>query len=314
MKNIKLVIEPRKEVTLEEFNLFPPYSIALDGYAIGGPHFDKLNKNINFDHHSGVVREATMSTAMQVFLAIKQGLFDLYPKGVMPTVYINDCDQDTSLAIWLLDNHHLFEGGSSIPNISRILNLSDKLDITAGAYPVNLSSDLMSKHCWVFKPYSDFRTSGRLYNSDSEAMLQTLELIMNRLNQLMMGQAGECELDTRHTIIFQDHLITMVHEIGGNDARYFLYSQGMKAHISLVSIREDGRFVYSIGRKSKYIDFDLKSFFILMNEMDTTIEGKPLPQNEQAGGSDLIGGSSRIHGSSLSWDKLIEIYNQVVAK
>jgi hypothetical protein len=166
----------------------------------------------------------------------------------------------------------------------------------------------MQTHSWVFKPYTEFRTSGLLYTATEEQMHHNLEETLGRITQMMMGQAGKSKLDTRHEIFWKDELMTIVNEIGGNEARYYLYSQGMKAHISLVSTRPDGRFVWSVGKLSPYIPFDLKVFFAEMNKRDKLPNGELLPRGEQAGGSDTIGGSSRLHGSGLGWKEMKSIY------
>ncbi len=50
---VKIVIEPRKIVTWEEFVAStPPKSIALDGFVFGGPKWDPTTPHANFDHHS----------------------------------------------------------------------------------------------------------------------------------------------------------------------------------------------------------------------------------------------------------------------
>ena len=128
---------PRVSWTWEEFEKnAPPCSIALDGMVKGGPRLDTHARRVNFDHHDGVVREATMSTCKQMFFAIKGGLMKMF--GAEPVhVFINDTDQDTSLAVWLLVKHALFEGSQSIPTINRLLELTDRLDITGGAFPMH---------------------------------------------------------------------------------------------------------------------------------------------------------------------------------
>jgi hypothetical protein len=310
MKQINLVVRPRETVTKLQFlsSSFPQNSIALDGFIHdSGPFLDLNQRKLNRDHHFQVERSATMSTCMQVYLAIKQGLFSLFG-GTKPTVYINDVDQDTALAVWLLEYHHLFVGSSTIPNISRLVYLTDKLDITAGAYPVSISDNLLQTHAWVFKPYNEFRTSGLLFTSNAEQMLHNLELTMARITQLMMGQAEMTELDTRHEVFWEDGIVKIIHEIGGNEARYFLYSQGMKAHISLVTKRPDERYVWVVGKSSPYIQFDVSVFEAEMNKRDTLPDGKPLPAGEQAGGSDTIIGSSRLHGSALNPEDMKDIY------
>lgn len=301
-ESVEIVIQPRNSMDWEEFvRTTPEGSIALDGIVTGGPKYDEITKHINFDHHDGVVREATMSTATQVFMAIKGGLMKSFGKCKPCLVYINDTDQDTALAVWLLLKHELFEGTRSIPHINRLLSLDNHWDITGGAFPVNLNDELVRQHTWVFRPYADLRKSGKLAQASQETMRDNLEAVLGRLNQFLMGQSGSVELDTRREILFQSPEFWIVNELGGNEARYQLFSEGMDAFISKVATREDGHFVYTIGRRSRFIPFPVKKFYDIFNKAEN------LPTGQGWGGSDIIGGSSRSLGSSLSWEELRDL-------
>ncbi len=312
MKNgFTLKILPRQNMTWKEFaRISPPNSIALDGVVSGGPRFDPDGPRINFDHHDGVVREATMSTAMQVYTAIKGGLMESFRKNGQPqaAIFINDTDQDTSLAVWLLDNHKLFEGTGSIPCISRLLALTDRLDISGGAYPMNLDERIVSQHNWVFRPYTDLRKSGALAQANETVLADNLDAVMNRLNRLLMGQAEEVELDTRHVILYNGADFKVVDEIGGNEARYYLYSKGMNAFISIVARRPDGNMVVSVGRRSRFIPFPIRQLYEDFNRA----EG--LAPDKGWDGSDIIGGSPRATGTSLTWEKLRDIALERLAR
>lgn len=278
----------------------PECSIALDGMVRGGPNFDPATRRINFDHHEGVVREATMSTAKQVFFAIKGGLMDMM-KGETVHIFINDTDQDTALAVWLLLHYKLFEGTQGIPHVHRLLELDDRLDVTGGAFPMNLDDRLVRQHTWVFEDYTRLRKSGALHTASAEILESNLQAVMSRLNLFMMNQGGEAELDTRREILYTHPIFMIVDEIGGNEARYYLFSLGMKAFVSLVTKRPDGRTAYSIGRRSRYIPFPVPEFYQDLNQL----EG--LSAQEGWGGSDIVGGSSRIHASSLTWEEIRDI-------
>jgi hypothetical protein len=284
----------------------PPRSIALDGVVRGGPNYDHETRHINFDHHDGVVREATMSTAMQVYFAIKGGLMEAFAvsEKVDASVFLNDTDQDTALAIWHLLHYKLFEGTKSIPTMSRLLALDDRWDITGGAFPMNLDDQLVRQHTWVFQPYTKLRKSGALSQAGEEVLLDNLEAVLGRLNRYMMGQAEEVELDTRHEILHDCSQYKIVDEIGGNEARYFLFSRGMNAFVSIVARRNDRRFVYTIGRRSRYIQFPVKQLYDDLN----AAEG--LERNNGWNGSDIIGGSSRLNGSDLSWQQIRDIVDR----
>lgn len=247
-----------------------------------------------------------MSTSRQTLFAIKGGLMRTFG-GDTCRIYINDTDQDTALAVWLLLNHKLFEKTGSIPVINRLLELDDRWDITGGAFPVNLSDQLVCQHNWIFEPYTDLRKSGQLATGNEAVLLSNLEAVLARITQYQMGQGGEKELDTRHTILFDDPRFKIVDEIGGNEARYYLFSQGMDAFVSLIARRPDGRFVYTVGRRSRYIPFPVKKLYSVFNEAEGITGEKGW------NGSDIIGGSPRETGSGLLWEKLRDLILQVLA-
>lgn len=303
----KICVLPRNSMSWDEFAATAPRnSIALDGVVLGGPRFDPLTNHINFDHHDNVVREATMSTAMQVYFALKGGLMQTFMSddGAEVSIYINDTDQDTAFAVWLLLNYKKFEGTQSIPHINRLLALDDRWDITGGAFPMNLDDNLVRQHNWVFRPYTDLRKSGGLAQATEQVMLDNLEAVIARLNRFLMGQAEEVKLDTRHELLYDSPQFKIVDEIGGNEARYFLFSKGMDAFVSLVARRPDGRFVYSVGRRSQYIRFPVETLY------DDFNNAEGFGRRNGWNGSTIIGGSSRHNGSGLSWEQIRDITNR----
>jgi hypothetical protein len=80
----------------------PPGTIYLDGAAEGGPFLDVENAIFNLDHHEGCVRSFTLATCEQAMVVVRKGL-DLQTRDW--TIYANDPDLDTVLAIWVLLNH-----------------------------------------------------------------------------------------------------------------------------------------------------------------------------------------------------------------
>jgi hypothetical protein len=80
----------------------PPGTIYLDGAAEGGPFLDVEKAVFNLDHHEGCVRSFTLATCEQAMVMIRKGL-DFQSRDW--TIYANDPDLDTVLAIWLLLNH-----------------------------------------------------------------------------------------------------------------------------------------------------------------------------------------------------------------
>ena len=283
----------------------PERSIALDGFVKDtGPAWDEAGLRVNFDHHSGCVREATMSTAMQIFFAIKGGLMERL--GGEANVYINDPDQDTSLATWLLKHYSMFTGIQSHPVINRLLTLNDRLDITGGAFPMQLDDEVAEMHAWAFDPYTEIRVSGRLAEADESTMRSCVESVHARLDRILMGQGERRKLHKEHEIWHDSpYGYKIVNETGGNEARYWLYSQGMNSFVSRVATASYGSHVYSIGRRSKYIKFPVKALMSALNKHED------FP--DVWGGSDLIGGCGRAHRSKLSWQEIRDILDSVLA-
>ncbi|OGQ81360.1 MAG: hypothetical protein A3F90_03595 [Deltaproteobacteria bacterium RIFCSPLOWO2_12_FULL_60_19] len=79
-----------------------PGSIYLDGAAEGGPFLDVEKAVFNLDHHEGCVRSFTLATCEQAMVVVRKGL-DLQKRDW--TIYANDPDLDTVLAVWVLLNH-----------------------------------------------------------------------------------------------------------------------------------------------------------------------------------------------------------------
>jgi hypothetical protein len=198
---MKLHVEPRIVKIWAQFKKEkPPCSIALDGYVKGEPRFDAKGSYANFNHHEDVDRLATRSTCCQVHVAIKQGLIDNYRTNgkVEGNIFVNDPDQDTSLAYWLLQNHERILGRKSEPLINRLVNLIDLLDTTAGVYPIDPLSETMRKIAWIFEPYTNARINGRLFKMDASEMENVIEAVNERISRHVMGEICEIEPDCRY--------------------------------------------------------------------------------------------------------------------
>lgn len=301
MQNIVLHILPRQTMKWRKFiRSTPPGSIALDGIIDGGPRYDEATGHVNFDHHRGVLREATMSTAKQVLFAIKGGLMKhfLARYGTVH-VYINDTDQDTALAVWLLESYILFEGTRSIPVINRLLDLTDKLDITGGAFPISASNKLKAEHNWIFAPYMELRKSGALASADEAVLRSNIESVLGRITDFMMGKGGQATLDLRSKLIYRSPFgYDVIEEIGGTDARLKHFAEGMDAFISIVARRDDGGIVYAVGKRSPYVPFPVLELYGVYNAIE--------PRDKSWNGSNLVGGSPRYAGSGLSPTELIK--------
>ncbi len=80
----------------------PSGTIYLDGAAQGGPFLNTEKDLLNLDHHEGCLRAFTVATCEQAMIVIRKGL-DLQKRDW--TIWANEPDLDTILAIWILLNH-----------------------------------------------------------------------------------------------------------------------------------------------------------------------------------------------------------------
>jgi len=310
-KETELHVEPG---TVKRWSCFkkesPPGSIALDGYVMGRPRFDPDGPYSNFNHHEEVERLATRSTCGQVYIAIKQGLLDSYMReGRMRChIFVNDADQDTCLAVWLLRNHERISGVRSEPLISRLVYMEDMLDTSAGAYPFDPTMKAMRSIAWVFEPYTVARIAGSPADLDSKGMKAIIDSVSERISSHVMGRGGEITLDTRYNKFAGRDNWVMIKEIGAH-ARSRLFADGKKAFIS-VKDRPDGRYSYVIGKMSPFVRFPLERFYDTFNEA----EGIAEDDTDRWGGSDTIGGSPRKRGSGLSPHGIERIISGILAE
>lgn len=295
---------------LAEFlKCYPKCAIALDGVIKSGPFFYEKCRVLNFDHHYGVVREATMSTAKQINMAIQLGLMDLFHPQRSVRVVINDIDQDTALALWQLKNSRYFKDPARLAAIEQLLRITDLWDITAGAFPLALDPRILRQHAWVFRAYTEFRISGQLARADATAMRKNLAITLKRITAWVEGQAQEVDLDERFEMVYRDSDCWYYRELGGNEARHYLWGQGMNAYVALGALRPDGRQTFAIGRRSRYYtQFPLPKIAEALSAAEEK-KGLCAPW----GVADIVGGSHRELGSGLSFSEIRHIVHQARA-
>ena len=108
--NIAVQVESGLTVSASTARKSPAGTIYLDGVAQSEPFMDHEKQIYNFDHHEGCLRPFTLSTCEQVLLMILKGL-DLRSREW--SVFANEPDLDTILAIWLILNHQRIQQKNS---------------------------------------------------------------------------------------------------------------------------------------------------------------------------------------------------------
>jgi hypothetical protein len=108
--NIMVRLDRAFSVSSTAARKYPEGTVFLDGAAQGEPFIDVERGIYNLDHHEGCVRAFTLSTCEQAMVMILKGL-DL--RGGDWSLYGNEPDFDTVLAIWLFLNYRRVTGDDS---------------------------------------------------------------------------------------------------------------------------------------------------------------------------------------------------------
>ena len=283
-------------------------------YSIGVEVMDDVpghrGHHVHFDHHAGVIREVTMSAAMQAYIAVRQGrLMERWLQRRRPVpVYVWNADQDVCLTVFVLEYHHLLERAEGMPTLRWIVQYNNKIDVCGGLYPVNLD-ELVSNHfTWVFEPYRLQRMHGK--SAGDEALVEsTIRKVCDRLLDLLHGRAGIAPITAEPEILYSSpYNFAIIDEKGDPSSRLVLASQGHTNLISLICTRPSGRYTYSVIRGSPY-DEDL---FPMTRILDAFNAAEDLPNAKIWGGSNLAGGSDSELGSSLHWKQLRDIAEAIV--
>jgi hypothetical protein len=295
----------------ESWNQFvrqtPDYSIGVEVMDDTPGH---VGHHVHFDHHAGVVREVTMSAAMQAYLAVRQGrLMQKWLQYRCPIpVYVWNADQDVCLAVFILEYHELLEPLHADPLLRWIVQFNNKIDVCGGLYPVDLDEVVRNHFTWVFEPYHRQRMQGKTLD-DADLVKQTIRQVCNRLEDLLLGRAGTAPITARPEILYTSpHGFIIADEKGDPSSRLVLAAQGYTNLISLICTRPNGRYTYSVIRGSPY-DEDV---FQVTRLIEAFQAAEDAPTARIWGGSNMAAGSDSELGSSLHWTRLRDIAEPIV--
>ncbi len=306
-KDIALQVPPHRFANWAEFiSGAPEYSIGLEVVDDTPGH---RGHHVHFDHHAGVVREATMSAAMQAYIAVRQGRFmERWLKRKRPIpVYVWNADQDVCLACFILEYHELLERKSS-PLIRQIVQFNNKIDVCGGLYPINLEELVNNHFTWVFQPYCQQRMLGKT-QGDEALIKDTIREVCDRLLDLLEGRAGIAPITAKPEILYvSPYNFVIADEKGDPNSRLVLAAQGFTNFISLVATRPSGRCTYSVIRGSPYDD----DVFEVPKLIEAFQAAEDLPGVRLWGGSNMAAGSDSELGSSLHWTQLRDIAEPIV--
>lgn len=273
----------------------PPYSIAIDGF-VAGPEVDTENHRFSFDHHANCLRFCTQASCQQTASAI---LLGLDPENY--TIYLNDCDLDCALSVWILQNPERIKETL----VAKLINAVGIADAYAGAIPLNGMSKTVE---WISAVECDFKRDKGNYESICSGNLRhILDATLRRIDQYVNGEAAidiaKQEKHNEYKILRNENGFVVV-ESDNSHIYSTLYASGFD-RIVLVRYLDNGSLAVSLAKRSDFVDnFNLIKMYEELNKIESNW-----------GGSSSIGGAPRnLDGtrSKLSLEKIIEIINLVV--
>lgn len=304
-------IEPNKTNKWEELILnYPPFTISLDGHTKGPPAYDKDIPMLNLNHHEEVNDLSTKCTSSQAYSHIMNGLFeDKFVKDGEPYAHIfaNDPDQDVCLAYYLLMNNKKLFSTKINHMLDRLVHAEDNLDCTAGAYPYDLSSNVMRDIAWVFDPYTSVRVKKDIQSLNEKEMMEIILSVYERIDEHVKGKGKKIKPNPDYDEIERGDKWIMFREVGPF-ARTKLFTEGMRFFVVLMN-REDGKYSYKVTT-TQYYDGNLHELYKTCNE----IEGILPDAKERWSGGGLRGGSPRGVGTAIPPKGMIKIIKEVIEK
>jgi hypothetical protein len=278
--------------------------ILLDGVGQFAPTIDSRRQLYNLDHHADCLRSFTIASCEQALIVVVKGL----PLDMGDwTIYANDPDLDTLLAIWLLLNFR------RIPNLSRdardtllpLVRLEGAIDSNGAeiAEYCGLPSDAIevarSNVEALFEKERQIKQSGNWAQLDpldfTVEMLQELDAFIYGPGEL--GDFAEVEHDYGHVDIGSNWVAVVCRDGSGIYEVERRLRHVWSDRLGLIVLeREPGH--YTIRRSASLSTIDLGDAYARLNLLDRAVDGHP--PEKRWGGSDEIGGSPRPTGSALS--------------
>ncbi len=290
-------------------------SIFLDGAGDFSPLLDNKARIYNLDHHQGCIRPFTLATCEQALILVLNGLE--LDEGDW-TLYANEPDLDTLLAIWVMLNFR------RIPKLSvRAKDVLLPLLRLEGAIDANGTE--VADFCGLpQQPLREARARlDSLYAQEKEfrARERWPNLHWRRYTAAMLA---EIDLLVYTSADFQDH--TSIEEILGHveiaerkvavacrdqsgiyEAERSLKNRwGEQLGIIVLEKSSAGPFHhYTLRRVSAVLDFDLGPAYEMLNLLDPAVDGRP--PGSRWGGSEDIGGSPRPRGTKFPPSEILRL-------
>jgi hypothetical protein len=281
---MEIIFEAGRNWTIAEL---PRRSIALDG-AVRGPVIDHARQVYSFDHHDHCIRHVTLSSCEQVRDALLVGLDPCNYR-----IYVNDVDADTVIAVWLLQHPERLRAGVQSERLLRMVQRIGRLDALGPA--VGSSHPLLRVMPGPTEPRS---------RAVLDEALKQVERWWRKEGEIPQGPT---EPPTIGLWVEGGAVLT-------KSVRHGFRQLYQWAPFGVLQWRAaDGRYGYTIGKRSEFVEFDVRAFLDACNRAEF---GRSDVQQGWGGGSTIGGAPRGSEGlaSALSPELVAEILLQTAQR
>ncbi|MEN8243611.1 MAG: type II CAAX endopeptidase family protein [Thermodesulfobacteriota bacterium] len=307
--DIAVQVEAGLTVSASAARKSPAGTIYLDGVAQSEPFMDHEKQIYNFDHHEGCLRPFTLSTCEQVLLMILKGL-DLRSREW--SVFANEPDLDTILAIWLLLNHQRIQQKDSgrrqfLYALVRHEGIIDShgLEMTEfSGLPTELLKKTKKVIDYLRAEEIDLKKKSIWEDKDR---LELTAMILHKIDRIIYRSndfADFKELKELARIDLGTGRIAVI--IEADQGIYELEPYLSKVYgekLGLAALKT-GEGKYTLRRLDPFMPGDLNIVYPILNYLDPAVSYRT--NNHQWGGSGDIGGSPRGISTKLSDDEIAQ--------
>ena len=300
-----IIIRPdrRLAISAKQARKYPAGTIFLDGAAQGDPFSDIQNEVYNLDHRQGCIQ--SLATCEQAMVLVRKGL-DLCKSDW--TVFANDADIDTVLAMWVLFNHlRLNKDSKARGKIMPLLRLQGVIDTHGrdvqdlAALPAELLQSTATMLKQLQLPEDVFRDYGHWSETD------LLEYIAGRLravDELIYAPenfTGLCEIDELARAKIADGSIAVACRSTADIDDVQRQLQGSYGQRLGILIFQNGSSSYCVRRLDRNLPATLERVYERLNLLDPAATSGA---ENRWGGSSEIGDSPRKTGTSLTGEQI----------
>jgi len=290
-----------------------PGSVFLDGAARGEPFLDPKREVYNLDHHEGCVRSFLLATCEQSMVLIRKGL-DLRKRDW--TVYANDADLDTVLAIWVLLNHIRLNdrSGETRARIMPLVRVQGVIDAQGldmadlSALPAELLAEMHACIDELREPELALKRRGRWGASDLLGYTADRLRAIDRLVYSPTHFDDVTDVEQLARVEIANGSVAVV--CRSKAGIYEVEQQLRRLHgkrLGVIVLRTSAS-TYTLRQVNPYLPTSLERVYTHLNLVDPAAGGHDSANHW--GGSPEIGGSPRSTGTRIAPEQIAQVCQQ----